>query len=60
MSPLLEDFTCFINRFAEAIGLPHQAQITHYANCDRSTQPPVLNAADFTCFLNVFAQGCSP
>jgi hypothetical protein len=28
-----------------------------YANCDRSTTPPVLNIADFVCFLNQFAAG---
>jgi hypothetical protein len=28
-----------------------------YANCDASTQAPVLNVADFTCFLNRFAAG---
>jgi hypothetical protein len=28
-----------------------------YANCDNSTQAPVLNVADFTCFLNRFAAG---
>jgi hypothetical protein len=27
-----------------------------YANCDGSTQQPVLNVADFTCFLTKFAQ----
>jgi hypothetical protein len=26
-----------------------------YANCDRSTTPPVLNVLDFTCFLERFA-----
>lgn len=26
-----------------------------WANCDRSTAVPVLNAADFACFLNLFA-----
>jgi hypothetical protein len=26
-----------------------------YANCDGSTQPPVLNVADFSCFLQKFA-----
>ena len=30
-----------------------------YANCDASTQPPVLNVADFTCFLSKFVTGCS-
>jgi hypothetical protein len=54
----VEDFTCFINRFAEAQGLPHEQQLTHYANCDQSTTPPVLNVEDFTCFINKFAQGC--
>ncbi len=28
-----------------------------YANCDASTQPPVLNVADFSCFLQKFAAG---
>jgi autotransporter-associated beta strand protein len=28
-----------------------------YANCDASTQPPVLNVADFTCFLQKYAAG---
>jgi hypothetical protein len=54
----VEDFTCFINRFAEAQSLPHEQQLTHYANCDQSTTPPVLNVEDFTCFINKFAQGC--
>jgi len=30
-----------------------------YANCDGSTESPVLNVYDFTCFLNRFAQGDS-
>ncbi len=30
-----------------------------YANCDNSTQAPILNVADFTCFLNRFAAGDS-
>jgi hypothetical protein len=30
-----------------------------YANCDGSTDSPVLNVHDFTCFLNRFAQGDS-
>ena len=29
-----------------------------YANCDASTNPPVLNVNDFTCFLNLYAAGC--
>jgi hypothetical protein len=28
-----------------------------YANCDRSTTPPYLNAGDFVCFLQKFAAG---
>jgi hypothetical protein len=32
---------------------------TCYANCDNSTQPPVLNVGDFTCFLQRFAAGDS-
>jgi hypothetical protein len=28
-----------------------------YANCDGSTQAPVLNVLDFNCFLNRFASG---
>jgi hypothetical protein len=31
-----------------------------YANCDGSTQQPVLNVADFTCFLSKFAEGTNP
>jgi uncharacterized Ntn-hydrolase superfamily protein len=54
----VEDFTCFINRFAEATVLPPQQQLTHYANCDQSTTTPVLNVEDFTCFINAFAAGC--
>ena len=29
-----------------------------YANCDGSTNTPVLNVADFTCFLQRYAAGC--
>jgi subtilisin-like proprotein convertase family protein len=54
----VEDFTCFINKFAEAQALPPAQQLTHYANCDQSTTSPVLNVEDFTCFINKFAQGC--
>jgi hypothetical protein len=28
-----------------------------YANCDRSTLPPILNINDFACFMNAFAMG---
>lgn len=28
-----------------------------YANCDASTEPPVLNVNDFLCFQNLFAAG---
>jgi len=28
-----------------------------YANCDNSTQPPILNVADFSCFLSKYASG---
>jgi hypothetical protein len=37
----------------EPIGEPHLC----WANCDRSTQAPVLNVGDFTCFLQRFARG---
>jgi hypothetical protein len=59
-TPILnvEDFSCFINEFAAAQGLPPQQQLTHYANCDGSSTPPVLNVEDFTCFINAFAAGC--
>jgi hypothetical protein len=30
-----------------------------YANCDRSTTPPVLNILDFLCFQQKFTAGCS-
>jgi YVTN family beta-propeller protein len=60
VAPILnvEDFTCFINRFAEGALLPHEQQLTHYANCDQSTAAPVLNVEDFSCFINKFAAGC--
>ncbi len=50
-SPVLNvnDFTCFLNRFAAA---------STFANCDGSTTPPAINVLDFTCFLNQFAAGC--
>jgi hypothetical protein len=28
-----------------------------YANCDGSTQPPILNVSDFVCFQSAFAAG---
>jgi probable HAF family extracellular repeat protein len=45
----VQDFTCFLQRFAAA---------ESYANCDQSTSAPVLNVADFTCFLQLYAAGC--
>jgi hypothetical protein len=54
----VDDFTCFINSFAQAQTLPHGEQITAYANCDGSSTAPVLNVDDFTCFINRFAIGC--
>ncbi len=45
----VNDFTCFLNRFAAS---------DTYANCDGSTTPPVLNVLDFGCFLNAFVAGC--
>jgi hypothetical protein len=54
----IDDFTCFMNEFAIGQTLPHQQQITHYANCDASSVAPVLNIDDFTCFLNAFSYGC--
>ena len=43
------DFQCFLNAYSA--GHP-------YANCDRSSTPPVLTANDFQCFLDAFARGC--
>jgi trimeric autotransporter adhesin len=54
----VDDFTCFINEYAQAQFLPHAQQLTHYANCDQSTIAPVLNVDDFTCFINQYAAGC--
>jgi hypothetical protein len=54
----VEDFICFINRFADATQLPQSQQLVHYANCDGSTTAPILNVEDFICFINRFAQGC--
>lgn len=60
IAPMLniDDFSCYINAFAAAQGLPAHEQQKHYANCDGSTIPPVLNVDDFTCFINRFAGGC--
>jgi hypothetical protein len=60
VAPVLnvDDFTCFVNRYALAQGLPHAQQVTDYANCDGSTIAPVLNVEDFTCFINRYAIGC--
>jgi hypothetical protein len=60
VEPILnvEDFVCFIDRFAEGLALTHTQQLTHYANCDNSTTQPVLNVEDFICFINEFANGC--
>jgi aminopeptidase N len=54
----IDDFSCFINEFALAQGLPHAQQLTAYANCDNSTAAPVLNVDDFGCFINAYALGC--
>lgn len=54
----VDDFTCFINEFAQALSLSHEQQVMHYANCDGSTNAPVLNVDDFSCFINEFAAGC--
>jgi hypothetical protein len=54
----VDDFLCFINEFAQAIGLPPQQQIGHYANCDGNSSEPILTVDDFICFINEFAQGC--
>jgi cytochrome c len=35
----------------------HRDGVHPYANCDQSTQPPILNIADFSCFLQKFAAG---
>jgi murein tripeptide amidase MpaA len=55
----VDDFSCFINRFAMAQALPYEQQVTSYANCDGSTVAPVLNVDDFGCFINAFALGCN-
>jgi hypothetical protein len=54
----VDDFTCFINEYAQAQTLPHEQQVAAYANCDGSTVSPALNVDDFTCFINQYAQGC--
>jgi hypothetical protein len=45
----VDDFICFINRFARR---------DPYANCDQSTVAPAINVEDFLCFINRFAAGC--
>jgi hypothetical protein len=54
----VEDFICFVSKFADGQLLPHEEQITHYSNCDGSTTTPVLNVEDFLCFVAAFAAGC--
>jgi hypothetical protein len=54
----IDDFSCFMNSYADALELPHAQQVTAYANCDGSTVAPVLNIDDFACFINEFALGC--
>ena len=43
-----------VRTFAGAV---HYRPAACYANCDGSTQAPVLNVADFSCFLAKFAAG---
>jgi hypothetical protein len=45
----IDDFTCFINRYA--MGHP-------LANCDGSTTEPILDVNDFACFIEAFMAGC--
>jgi hypothetical protein len=45
----VEDFACFINRFARQ---------DPAANCTGATTPPVFTVDDFTCFIDKFAAGC--
>jgi hypothetical protein len=54
----VDDFLCFIDRFADGHSLPYEQQVLHYANCDGSGAMPVLNVDDFICFISAFAQGC--
>jgi hypothetical protein len=42
-----------------AATLSYPAGQACYANCDGSTQPPILNVLDFNCFLNAFSAGAS-
>jgi hypothetical protein len=54
----VNDFICFQGAFAEAIELPYEKQVGHYANCDGNAEPPVLTVNDYVCFLTRFAGGC--
>lgn len=54
----VNDFICFMNRFAVGLALPPAEQLADFANCDGSTTPPVLNVNDYVCFNNRFASGC--
>ncbi len=47
------------NFFIDDVTITGGGTTTCYANCDNSTQAPVLNVADFTCFLTRFAAGDS-
>jgi hypothetical protein len=59
-TPLLtiEDFTCFIQRFSDAVVASTSVQRISSANCDASTVVPVLNVDDFVCFVDQYARGC--
>ena len=48
-------FECAGTEQSPAIARLGPATPTCYPNCDCSTSPPILNAADFTCFLTRFA-----
>jgi hypothetical protein len=37
---------------------PSALSLSCYANCDNSTNPPILNINDFICFQGRFAAGC--
>jgi hypothetical protein len=52
-------YTCLLsNNCSTSLSPAVPLSVQCYANCDGSTQTPVLNVGDFTCFLQKYSSGC--
>jgi hypothetical protein len=54
-NPLVDVGACNIPRAQDAPFIVYGQVGACYANCDQSTQQPILNVDDFTCFINAYA-----